>query len=124
MINVSVVGIVGLPACYGGFETLVENLVSYKSKNINYHVYCSKGSYKVRPTKSDGVELTYIPLKANGIQSIPYDILSMLHCMLFKKTDVILILGVSGCLLLPFLKFFSKSKIVTNIGVVKLIAVA
>jgi glycosyltransferase involved in cell wall biosynthesis len=113
--KVSVIGTVGLPACYGGFESLVENLVRYKSKKINYHVYCSKGSYKARPDKVDGAELTYIPLKANGIQSVPYDILSMLHCMLFKRPDVILILGVSGCIFLPFLRFFTKSKIVTNI---------
>lgn len=113
--KISVIGTVGLPACYGGFESLVENLVRYKSKKINYHIYCSKGSYETRPDKVDGAELTYIPLKANGIQSVPYDILSMLDCMLFKRPDVILILGVSGCIFLPFLRLFTKSRIVTNI---------
>jgi glycosyltransferase involved in cell wall biosynthesis len=113
--KISVIGTVGLPACYGGFESLVENLVRYKSEKINYHVYCSKGSYKTRPNKVDGAELTYISLKANGSQSVPYDILSMLHCILFKRPDVILILGVSGCIFLPFLRLFTKSKIVTNI---------
>jgi len=115
MKRVSIIGTVGLPACYGGFETLVENLVRYKSEKISYHVYCSKSSYKTRPDKVGGAELTYIPFRANGIQSVSYDILSMLHCILFKRSDVVLILGVSGCIFLPFLRLFTKSTIVTNI---------
>ena len=34
---------------------------------------------------------------------------------LFKRPDVVLILGVSGCIFLPFFRLFSKSKVVTNI---------
>ena len=115
MIYVSVIGTVGIPANYGGFESLVENLVRYKSKNINYHVYCSKVSYTARPENIENATLTYIPLKANGVQSVFYDVVSMLHSIIFKRSDVILILGVSGCIFLPFLKLFSNSKIVTNI---------
>ncbi|HBD4134924.1 TPA: DUF1972 domain-containing protein, partial [Escherichia coli] len=40
--KIDVVGIVGLPACYGGFESLVQNLVDYQSQNIKYNVYCSR----------------------------------------------------------------------------------
>ncbi|ANQ25225.1 DUF1972 domain-containing protein [Vibrio natriegens] len=114
MKSVSVVGTVGLPACYGGFESLVENLVRYRSKDVQYQVFCSKMAYKERPDSLDGVKLTYIPLNANGPQSIPYDILSLLLC-LKSKPDVVLILGVSGCLFLPIFKLFSKSKVITNI---------
>ncbi|MBR9846565.1 MAG: glycosyltransferase family 1 protein [Algicola sp.] len=114
MKSVSVVGTVGLPACYGGFESLVENLVRYRSEGIQYQVFCSKLAYKDRPKQLDGVKLTYIPLNANGPQSIPYDILSLVLC-LKSKPDVVLILGVSGCLFLPIFKLFSKSKVVTNI---------
>ena len=114
MKSVSVVGTVGLPACYGGFESLVENLVRYRSEGVQYQVFCSKKAYKDRPGQLDGVKLTYIPLNANGPQSIPYDILSLVHC-LKSKPDVVLILGVSGCLFLPIFKLFSKSKVITNI---------
>lgn len=110
--KVAIIGTVGLPACYGGFETLVENLVGDNDKEII--VYCSSKSYKEQLTSYKGAKLTYIPFKANGPQSIIYDIISLLHA-LFKRPDVVLILGVSGCIFLPFFRLFSKAKVVTNI---------
>ncbi|MGT4070152.1 UNVERIFIED_CONTAM: DUF1972 domain-containing protein [Aeromonas hydrophila] len=112
--KVYIVGTVGIPACYGGFESLVQNLVDYQSKDIKYNVFCSSASYVHKYTSYKNASLLYLPLKANGISSIAYDILSLLFC-LFKKTDVTLILGVSGCIFLPIYKAFSNSKIVVNI---------
>ncbi|WP_350432829.1 DUF1972 domain-containing protein [Shewanella sp. H8] len=114
MKKVAVVGTVGLPACYGGFESLVENLTLYKSNEIDYTIFCSGKSYFEKVDTYNDAKLVYLPLNANGIQSIPYDILSLIKCW-FLRPDTVLILGVSGCLFLPFFKFFSKSKIVTNI---------
>jgi glycosyltransferase involved in cell wall biosynthesis len=112
--KMSIVGIVGLPSNYGGFETLVEYLVKERRcSEINYTVYCSKSSYKTHPTTYRNAKLIYIPLKANGIQSILYDILAMIKSI--RGSDTILILGVSGCIFLPVLKLFSKVKIITNI---------
>lgn len=112
--KISIIGTVGLPACYGGFETLVENLVDETDSKKDITVYCSTKSYDKRIKTYNGVKLTYIPFKANGPQSIIYDITSLLHA-LFKRPDVVLILGVSGCVFLPFFRLFSKSKVVTNI---------
>ncbi|CAK1710297.1 DUF1972 domain-containing protein [Vibrio crassostreae] len=112
--KVAIVGTVGIPACYGGFESLVENLTKYKSEMIQYHVFCSNSSYSKKYTKYNDAELIYLPLKANGWQSIPYDILSLIKCIRMKP-DSILILGVSGCMFLPIFKLFSSSKIITNI---------
>jgi len=114
MKKIAVVGTVGIPACYGGFESLVENLTRYSSEHIEYDVFCSSKSYHEKKSVHNGAKLSYIPLSANGVQSIPYDIISLVQC-LFKKPDVTLILGVSGCLFLPFYRLLSKSKIVTNI---------
>ncbi|MEE3650980.1 MULTISPECIES: DUF1972 domain-containing protein [unclassified Brenneria] len=114
MKKISVVGTVGLPACYGGFESLVDNLNNYRTNGIKYVIYCSSKTYKDKIKEYKGAELRYINLKANGIQSILYDVFSLAKC-LFYKTDVILILGVSGCIFLPLLKYISKSKVITNI---------
>ena len=112
--KISIIGSVGLPACYGGFETLVENLVDVPIQENDLTVYCSSKSYKQQLKFYKGANLTYIPFKANGPQSIIYDITSLLHA-LFKRPDVVLILGVSGCVFLPYFRLFSKSKVVTNI---------
>ena len=42
MKKVAIVGIQGLPAKYGGFETLVENIIGENcSPDIQYTIFCS-----------------------------------------------------------------------------------
>lgn len=112
--KVAVVGTVGVPACYGGFESLVENLILNRSESIEYHVFCSSKTYNKKISSYKGARLIYLPCKANGISSIFYDILSLIYSI-FIRPDVTLILGVSGCVFLPFYRLFSSSRVVTNI---------
>lgn len=112
--KVSIVGTVGIPACYGGFESLVENLTLNVSNDVEYTVFCSSKSYPERLHKHNEASLSYIPLKANGVQSIPYDIVSLIKC-LQSTPDVVVILGVSGCMFLPIFRLFSRSRVITNI---------
>ncbi|MEM6261486.1 MAG: DUF1972 domain-containing protein [Bacteroidota bacterium] len=114
-IRIGIVGTVGLPACYGGFETLAQNLVKQLSNKYDLTVYCSGKKYpsKNRLTYFNGAKLRYLPLKANGVQSILYDLISMIHAMFTQ--DLILVLGVSGCAFIPVLKFFTRKKFLVNI---------
>lgn len=117
MKKVSIIGTVGLPANYGGFETLVENLARHHSKNradIECTVYCSEKSYSTKSLKYLSANLKYINLKANGPSSIVYDILSIASAIK-NKDDVILLLGVSGAIILPMVRIISNVKIITNI---------
>lgn len=115
--KVAIIGTVGAPANYGGFETLAENLVRFhetSSLKDELTVYCSSKSYEAKPKKYLSAKLKYIPLKANGVQSTPYDILSLISAM-WNRADVILILGVSGTIVLPLIRLLSSARIVTNI---------
>ncbi len=111
--KVSIIGTVGVPALYGGFETLVEYLTKHLNSKLDLTVYCSYKAYKEKKTVYNGAKLKYLPMNANGIQSIPYDITSMLLSL--RSSDVILILGVSGCIALPLIKKISKTSIIVNI---------
>lgn len=114
MKKVAVIGTVGVPAKYGGFETLVENIIGDNcSEGVEYSIYCSSKSYQQQSKEYKGAKLKYIPLKANGAQSILYDIVSV-FCAI-NHADVLLILGVSGCLILPSVRIFSRKKIIVNI---------
>lgn len=114
VIRVAVIGTRGVPAAYGGFESMVENLLGENCPDdIRYTVFCSRPDQTKHPATYKGAELRYLPLRANGIQSIPYDMLSMARCL--RGYDVILVLGVSGCLALPILRRFTRAKIIVNI---------
>lgn len=111
--KISIVGTVGLPAKYGGWETLVNNLVNQLKNRFDMTVYCSKKKYQTEIEEFNGAKLKYINLNANGIQSILYDIVSIYRSL--KFADTIIILGVSGCIFLPLVKFFGNSKVIVNI---------
>lgn len=114
-IDVAVIGIVGLPARYGGFETLADHLVRHLGASCRMLVYgSSRGVAEPRPPSYRGARLEYIDLHANGWQSIPYDMLAMWRAA--RRSRCLLVLGVSGCLLLPVLRRWAPAvSIVTNI---------
>mgnify|MGYP003630570282 CR=1 FL=1 len=111
--KVAIIGTAGIPASYGGFETLAEYLVKYLSKDFEIKVYCSGKKSEENLIEYNGAILEYIPLNANGVQSIPYDIIATCKALLYA--DVLLILGVSGCVFLPFVRLISKKRILVNI---------
>lgn len=114
MTKVAIIGIQGVPAHYGGFESLVENLLEQNiPEKVEYTIFCSSNDYKKKRKTYKGARLKYIPVHANGIHSIPYDIISM--CRSLIGYDAILILGVSGCTFIPVLKNLTNSKIIVNI---------
>ncbi len=115
-IKIAIIGTVGVPANYGGFETLAHHLVLFLGQQLDITVYCSKKEYakNKRPKNWEKATLRYLPLSANGAQSIFYDLWSILDAII-RKVDVLLILGVSACLFLPIIKLFSNKKIIVNI---------
>lgn len=115
--QLAILGTVGVPGNYGGFETLADNLVRYHHSHSmpqQLTVYCSAKAYPEHPPQYLNAQLRYLPLQANGAQSIPYDIWSLLSACL-RGTDAILLLGVSGALALPIVRLLSRARIITNI---------
>jgi len=114
MKSIAIIGTVGIPAVYGGFETLMEYLTQELGKKLHFTVYCSSKAYSHRLSVYNNALLEYIPLKGNGIQSIPYDIISLFKAA--KANETILILGISGCISLPIFRlFYKRKKLIINI---------
>lgn len=114
--RVALIGVVGVPARYGGLETLAHHFVLNLAQRYDTTVYNTKHYYTAEERKPEweGAKIKYLPLKANGAQSVPYDMWAMLHAIF--RNDVLVVLGVSGCVLLPLLKLlFPGKKILVNI---------
>lgn len=112
MKKISIIGTVGVPACYGGFESLVDNLLDHTPEGVQYTVFCSAKKYQTKLETYKGANLVYLDMDANGKGSIIYDYKSMKMSL---DSDIMLILGVSGCMFLPFIRRKFKGKIITNI---------
>lgn len=114
MKQVAIIGTQGVPASYGGFETLVENIIGENCpSDIRYTVFCSSKDIPHKQKQYKGCQLKYVPLHANGMQSIPYDIWSLIRVI--RGYDVILVLGTSGCSFLPVFRLFCRKRLIVNI---------
>ncbi|TAE47881.1 MAG: DUF1972 domain-containing protein [Bacteroidetes bacterium] len=113
--QVGIIGSVGVPGKYGGFETLAHHLSKGLVPRHPVQVYCSSKAYppQTRQAVWEGVKLVYIPFDANGISSIPYDLLSLLHALFTCK--VLVVLGVSGAPVLPLIRLFTRKRLIVNI---------
>ena len=114
MMKVALIGTQGVPANYGGFETLVENIIGENSSpDVQYTVFCSAKDLPTQLKSYKGASLRYISLSANGMMSILYDGISLLKAM--RGYDVIVVLGVSGGLFFPIVRLFSRARLIVNI---------
>ncbi|MFK7924715.1 MAG: DUF1972 domain-containing protein [Bacteroidia bacterium] len=114
--RVAIIGVVGVPARYGGLETLAHHFVLNLADRYELTVYNTKTMYEPneRPDTWEGAKVKYIPFKANGAQSVIYDIIAMLWAV--WSHDVLVVLGVSGGLVMPLIKwFFPSKKLIVNI---------
>ena len=112
--KVVLIGTNGLPANYGGMETLAEYLARDLCKEYDLYCFCSKTPKEKQIKEYNGTKLIYVPLKANGFQSIFYDGLTILRSLC--KFDVLVVLGCSCPPALPFKKLFHKPIVLNAIG--------
>lgn len=111
--KVAIIGTAGIPASYGGFETLAEHLTRLLNQQFDFTVYCTKRNDKRIVPFHNNSRLIYLRWGANGKQSVIYDLASMLHAITYA--DVMLVLGVSGCLFFPLIRLLFRGKIIVNI---------
>lgn len=110
-LRVGIIGTNGLPGKYGGWDQLVYHTTNNLKEDFAFTVYTSYSTADPNLKEYNNAKLKIIKFKANGIQSIPYDIASMIHAIF--HCDVLFICGTSGCIFLPIVRLFGK-KIVLN----------
>jgi glycosyltransferase involved in cell wall biosynthesis len=106
--KIAIIGTNGLPGRYGGWDQLLNHLTLNLKDEFSFVVYTSSYNAVKGLKEYNGAKIRIIPLKANGIQSIFYDAISMFHAIFYY--DKLLILGTSGCIFLPLIKLFKTKK--------------
>lgn len=108
--SVGIVGVRGIPAEYGGFETTAEAIAVLLQDRWAVTVFCS-AQQKTRKQYRH-VSLRFLPIPANGIWSLIYDTVSL---FLARHHNAVIILGVSGAWFLPAFRVFSRARIIINV---------
>jgi len=107
-----IVGTHGIPAKYGGFETMIEQITPFLLK-YEIGVTCSS-KMKGGPNVYNGIRLHYINLSASGYQSPFYDTVSMILSVVHGY-DVVLYLGPTfgGSTIIPWI---FRKQVILNFG--------
>ena len=117
--TIAILGSRGIPAAYGGYETIAQELGSgLVKKGFEVYVSCESKGFKIKPYGTyQGVRLVYFPV-INSLRSISetfvYDLLSVLWATL--RVDVIYMLGYSSIPTLIFPKLLGKTVLVNVDG--------
>lgn len=112
--KVHIVGTHGVPAKYGGFETLADFLCQHLGTEFDITVYCSAHKYTERPKEYFHARLKYLKLEANGFTGIFYDLLT--YCNAAIHADIILYLSPVGSGFMTPIKFLTGRKVIVNHG--------
>lgn len=112
--KVALIGTNGIPAQYGGIETLAEYLARDLNGDYELYCYCSKTPKEKQRENYRNTKLIYLPLKANGWQSVFYDGWSILQSL--RKHDVLVILGCSCPFVMPLKRLTRKGVVLNAIG--------
>jgi glycosyltransferase involved in cell wall biosynthesis len=113
--KIHIVGTHGVPAKYGGFETLADHLCRHLAKEFDITVYCNANLYPEKRKEYFGAKLSYVGLNASGFSGIFYDIITYTKAL--ASADVILYLSPVGSgFIIPLKKIFGKKVIVNHGG--------
>jgi glycosyltransferase involved in cell wall biosynthesis len=113
---IHIIGIVGVPGNYGGFETLTDHLLdSVVFQRHGVIVYCEKDVVKASNGIYKGATLKPVRWRANGWQSVLHDTFGLWGASI--KGGVILVLGTSATFWLPILRFlFKRNRYIVNMA--------
>lgn len=104
--KIAILGTNGLPGRYGGWDQLMEHLTQKLARKYDLIVYCSELKGNKKHKTHNGARLVYVSLKANGWQSVFYDVICSIHAIFYA--DTMLLLGGAGTLMFPIFRLFGK----------------
>lgn len=118
--KIAVLGIRGLPANYGGFETCAEHTTLHWTKQDHeVLVYCRKGRYDSRAKNHGKVRLKYISqLSTKSLETLSHSFLSVLDlCFIERGYKIVHLYNSGNALFLPILRLFGKKVTISVDGI-------
>lgn len=115
-----ILGIRGVPASHGGFETFAENLCGYLVKRgWGVIVYCQESApdyMDMFESEWNGVRRIHIPVKGNGAKAtVTFDYLSVKHAV--KQSGIVLTLGYNTAIFNLIFRIKRKINIINMDGI-------
>lgn len=111
-LRIAIMGVRGVPARFGGSETVAEEIGSrLVERGHKVVVYCHQHNSTTDERFYKGMERVVLPsINTLSLDTPTHTLLSILHLILFNKADVIHFHGVGNAFVLPLLKVIAPNK--------------
>src|SRR5829696_9010811 len=117
---IAVLGIRGLPANYGGFETCAEQITRIWSEQGHpVIVYCRRKHYPQKLERVGNVRLKYTySIALKSFDTLSHTLFSVLDLLIFeRKVKLVHLYNTGNGIFVPLLRMFGKRVIVSGDGV-------
>jgi len=118
--KIAILGIRGIPANYGGFETCAEHVSKWWTENGNeVLVFCRKSHYKDKLENYNGCKIIYTSsIKTKSLDTVTHTLFSFLN-LIFKNREFknVHLYNTGNAIFIPLLKIFGKKVVISVDGI-------
>lgn len=116
--RIAVLGTRGIPANFGGSETVVEQLGEVHARDgWSVTVYCRRHRSTTSDAMYKGMRRVVLPsINTLGLDTPTHSLLGTLHVILKNTADVVHFHGVGNAMFAPILRLFGKKVVITVDG--------
>ncbi len=115
--RVAIIGIRGIPANYGGFETCAEKTAERFVNDYDVYVFCRKHNCTICANTYKGVKLVKLPsLNFKSLDTISHTFLCTLYLLFRPSIKIVHLYNTANAIFIPLLKLFGKKVLISVDG--------
>ena len=116
-VKIAIIGIRGIPANYGGFETCAEKTSERFVDHFDVYVFCRRHNITLNADTYKGVHLVKVPsLKLKSFDTLSHTFLCALYIIFKPSIKIVHIYNAANAIFIPFLIFFGKKVLISVDG--------
>jgi glycosyltransferase involved in cell wall biosynthesis len=117
-LKIAIVGIRGIPANYGGFETCAEQTAIRFAREHDVYVYCRKHNCAHDPDEFAGVKLLkFDSINKKGIDTLSHTFRCVLDIIGRKDIEIVHLYNAANAIFIPLLKMAGKKVVISVDGI-------
>lgn len=115
--KVAIIGIRGIPANYGGFETCAEKTAERFVKRFDVYVFCRKHNCQFEGYTYKGIQLIKLPsLNFKALDTLSHTFLCVLYLLFKASIKIVHLYNTANAIYIPLLRLFGKKVLVSVDG--------
>ena len=115
--KIAIIGIRGIPANYGGFETCAEKTAERFAKHYDVHVFCRSHNCQYKGKVYNGIKLIKLPsVNTKSLDTLSHTFFCVLYLIFRPSIRLVHLYNTANAVFIPLLQLFGKKIVVSVDG--------